>query len=117
MGQGGFNIAVDALRCHQKTAIRWDDTVPEHWVGILYDSANAATMSTDLPLIFVIKSLSQTISKIVDQWKITVIAVDNFDNQIFKIDPEIYRECFPYGQSEMFDPDDFTVGQLVFATI
>lgn len=113
----GFDLVIAHLLAHPRVTTNWDHGVPEHWFGIHWDGEDFATLSTDLPLVIVLKQAAPQITKLLDQWNLTVIVVDNWSEQPFRMDTDSYWKVFPNGHSDFFQPEDFTIAELVFVTM
>lgn len=113
---GGFDRVIKLLAEKASSEVNWDETVPETWAGIDVNKIPIAVIHIRFPLIIVVESAFMEVSQSLQDGAISFIIVENFDVALFKIDKDKLPEIFPYKWSDVVNPDEFTIRELVYAT-
>ena len=113
----GFSRVLDRVKSQFGLSINWDRTVPEHWAGIDRRGEGIASIHIKLPLLVVLAKEAKHVSVLLEQWDMVCVTVDDWLEESYRMSQDVYDQCFPHRESDMFDVAEFSIGQLVFATI
>ena len=108
----GFALMMSKVENLPSMTIRWDETVPENWVGLFDTNRTIGILSfyTKFPLMITTLEYEEMARKIIGEQDVLLILYEDVHAEDYSIDAEQYLKIFPDGESDAMSLIGFRLG-------
>lgn len=115
------NFISDVSKMKSEIICDWDEWSGEEWMSVAVDKKKIAMIGIKIPVIFVLSEDQAKLQEYELIKKLYRVEIDDFDNEMWNIDLEEYKNAIPeiewHSSKDVVNTNSFSTDEFWFATI